>query len=182
MIHFGCHSSGSLGIQSKFSPGLPTLAFLILLALFPLPRLGGAHPPIPPYTPHLNLPRWVNIAGEISGADPTFLFAVAWVESRHSHKAKGDFHKGKYMARGLWQMHKSACPLRPCRNWMLHDKLISSVAAGLLWRRLIKRYGRTRAAVIYNCGPRRCGKAKHTRTTRKYFRRFEYYELGKPPR
>jgi len=137
-----------------------------------------SHPPIPPYTPHLNLPRWVNIAGEISNCDPTFLFSVAWVESRHSHKAIGD----KGLARGLWQMHKSACPLRPCKNWMLHDKLISSVAAGLHWRRLIKRYGRTRAAVIYNCGPSRCGKMKHTRTTRKYFKRFEFYELGDPPK
>ena len=135
------------------------------------------HPTIPVYHPNPNLPRWVNLAGEISNVDANFLYAVAWVESRHNPKAKGDFHKGKYMARGLWQMHKSACPLRPCKNWMLHDKLISSVASGLLWKRIIRKYGRTRGAVIYNCGPSRCGKMKHTKTTKKYFKRYRLYKL-----
>ncbi len=113
-----------------------------------------------------------SAAGLLSDVSPTFLAGVTWTESRWKGATLGDGGASV----GAWQMVAgSVRTLFPqvsrarARELLLHP-LTRTVIAGLYWARLIKRYGRRRAAVVYNCGPVRCRKAMSTRATKGYFR------------
>ncbi len=162
-----------------------------------------SHPPIPAYgSPNLDaladaiyqqalsehyrlepgeedaLAREFNAAGLLANVSPTFLAGVTWTESRWKGKTLGDGGASV----GAWQMVASSVRVlfpsvsRAQARELLLYPLTRTVIAGLYWARLIKRYGRRRAAVVYNCGPVRCRRATTTRAVRGYFRHYKRIE------
>jgi len=161
-------------------------------ALLLITALAVSHPPIPKYVERPDTPQWANTAGEIANIDPLFISAVAWAESRHNAKALGDYRcktlaedgescleKGSPASFGLFQIQLASCKsyFRYCKKVDLFNPSVASVIVGMLWRRMIYRSGRKKAAVVYNCGPVRCGRGKrmmkHTPATKSYFKNYE---------
>jgi len=120
-----------------------------------------------------------ELAGRLAGVDPLFLAGVAFAESRWIGSALGDGGRSY----GFWQMVpsgvRSVLPFLTrdeARAWLRHP-IGRTLAVGLYWARLIRRYGRRDAAVVYNCGPVRCvrddgSRFSETRATRGYFRHY----------
>jgi len=176
---------------------LANLVGILAVVLFLFCYEASAHPPIPAYdAPNLDalafaiyqqalsehyrlepgeedqLAREFHAAGLLSNVSPTFLAAVTWTESRWKGKTLGDGGASV----GAWQMVASSVRVlfpsvsRKQARELLLWPLTRTVIAGLYWARLIKRYGRRRAAVVYNCGPVRCRRATTTKAVRGYFR------------
>ncbi len=118
------------------------------------------------------------------GVDPIWLLAVAYAESRHNAKLKGD--KGK--SHGPFQMTISAARAAYKRTKVteLYKWETAADVAAKYWARLISKYGHKVAPVIYNCGPIRCKKknGKHIRSTpatRAYWRYYNKMNKGRKP-
>lgn len=178
---------------------------LIVCLVLSVPLTSSATPPIPEYTSRtiesvapllinharqydrrelsesdaLSLAAQFNVAGILSDCDPLFLAGVTFAESRWQGRAMGDGGASV----GMWQMVaagvRSVLPslTRKEARDLLMQPAGRTLAAGLYWSRLIRRYGRRFAAVVYNCGPVRCKRADgsrftETRATRGYFRYF----------
>lgn len=115
----------------------------------------------------------IHLAAVVADVDPIWMAAVSYTESRWIGRKAGD--GGASI--GLWQMTGSAVrAVAPWLSWtqarrLLAVPVVRSVLAGLYWRRLIDRYGRRQAPVIYTCGPR-CAGMDSTRTARAYERHF----------
>ena len=126
------------------------------------------------------LAREFDAVGRLADVDPLFIAGLTYTESRWSGGALGDGGASV----GLYQMVassvRSVLPRlsRKQARKALADPLQRVLCAGYYWRRVIRRYGRTRAAVVFNCGPVRCKKLKHTRVTRGYFRNYKQIRGG----
>lgn len=92
-----------------------------------------------------------TIAGVIGDVGCDYLLAAMFAESSWRVRVTGDSGR----AWGLFQIHtRFLRRIVPAWLPVRGGALAQGVAAGLMWRRLIRKFGRERAAVHYACGTR----------------------------
>jgi len=115
--------------------------------------------------------------GPLVRIDPDFIRAIMWTESKGTNKA------GKIGERGPYQMiPRYVRSLTEWRRAELIDKMEEADAGTMLFARfldrIVRKYGRGPALVIYTCGPSRCRRKvsrqfmRSTRASRKYWRNY----------
>tara|TARA_Y100001973_G_scaffold12329_1_gene17110 strand:+ start:732 stop:1577 length:846 start_codon:yes stop_codon:yes gene_type:complete len=116
----------------------------------------------------------IEIAAKIANVDPLWFAAVTYTESRWVTNPR-DGDGGNSV--GLWQMTAGAIKAvipsirRSAARKLAREPIVRSVIAGLFWRRVIRKYGRSHAAAVYTCGPK-CRRMKSTATSRRYHYHF----------
>jgi hypothetical protein len=152
---------------------MTTIATL-LLTLAP-PPFQWEWPAVREHWPHVSVELEASVqvgalvGGLIGDIDPRWLVATAFVESSFRPEVVGDRGTSfglcqlkRRTARGAWSVATTE---------LLLDPVVNLTVAGAVYRRIIAKYGRTRAQQVYGCGMRKCGLTKGAKAKWMWFRR-----------